>query len=251
VPVDGRLYWDGLFSQNPPVRELVDAQPDEIWVIQINAKEFATEPQSSRDIADRRNELSGNLSLYQELHVIEKIDQLLEEGLLASGGRFRPIVVRIIELERSRISRSLGTVSKLNRDVDFIRELMAHGGKRADEFLAARAFEDAWRARDVDAVVDFFATDAELTSGAPFPERTVVRDKAALREFVQEQVDADVIPDLTRKQVAGDSVTWTLRARSAEDQDAIRGRAEVRFRDGKISRLSLGAGPSADAYAPS
>ena len=25
VPVDGGLYWDGLFSQNPPVRDLLDA----------------------------------------------------------------------------------------------------------------------------------------------------------------------------------------------------------------------------------
>jgi NTE family protein len=27
VPTDGGVYWDGLFSQNPPVRELTDANP--------------------------------------------------------------------------------------------------------------------------------------------------------------------------------------------------------------------------------
>ena len=32
------------------------------------------------EIADRRNELSGNLSLHQELGFIEKINQLLDEG---------------------------------------------------------------------------------------------------------------------------------------------------------------------------
>ena len=36
---DGGTYWDGLFSQNPPVRELTDEGPDEIWVIQINPRE--------------------------------------------------------------------------------------------------------------------------------------------------------------------------------------------------------------------
>ena len=36
VHIDGGVYWDGLFSQNPPIRELLDAEPDEIWVIQIN-----------------------------------------------------------------------------------------------------------------------------------------------------------------------------------------------------------------------
>ena len=30
VKVDGGTYWDGLFSQNPPVRELLDTRPDEL-----------------------------------------------------------------------------------------------------------------------------------------------------------------------------------------------------------------------------
>jgi NTE family protein len=44
VPIEGSLYWDGLFSQNPPVRELPDAQPDEIWVVQVNPPGRASEP---------------------------------------------------------------------------------------------------------------------------------------------------------------------------------------------------------------
>jgi NTE family protein len=139
VRVDDGTYWDGLFSQNPPIKELIDAGPDEIWVIQINPKTRPDEPKNVVDIADRRNELSGNLSLHQELHFIEKIDQLLDEGLLASDGRYKPVVVRLIEL-----SHSLGTVSKLNRDPSFIRSLMRHGEERAADFLASLAFEEAW-----------------------------------------------------------------------------------------------------------
>jgi NTE family protein len=78
VRAGGGTYWDGLFSQNPPVKELIDARPDEIWVIQINPKECEDEPKTVVEIADRRNELSGNLSLYQELRFIEKIDQMLD-----------------------------------------------------------------------------------------------------------------------------------------------------------------------------
>jgi NTE family protein len=70
VHTAGGSFWDGLFSQNPPVRELLDAQPDELWVIQINPKTRSSEPRSVLAIADRRNELAGNLSLYQELHFI-------------------------------------------------------------------------------------------------------------------------------------------------------------------------------------
>jgi NTE family protein len=69
VQIDGGIFWDGLFSQNPPVRELLEAKPDELWLIQINPAARDSEPRSVLDIADRRNELSGNLSLYQELHL--------------------------------------------------------------------------------------------------------------------------------------------------------------------------------------
>ena len=48
---------------------------------------------------------------------------------------------------------------------------MSHGEARADEFLAALAFEKAWRSRDLDAVMSFFADDAEILSSTPFPNR--------------------------------------------------------------------------------
>jgi NTE family protein len=126
VRVDGGTYWDGLFSQNPPVRELVDTRPDELWVIQINPGRWDGEPRTMVEIADRRNELAGNLSLHQELGFIEKVDQLLEEGRLADDGRYKQIVVRLIELARPRLSRSLGTASTLNRDAPFTRVLVAN-----------------------------------------------------------------------------------------------------------------------------
>ena len=133
VPLDGALYWDGLFSQNPPVRELLDLDPDELWVIQINPQQRVTEPTTLLEIADRRNELAGNLSLYQELAFIEKIDRLLESGLLNPGGKYKQVAVRVIELSRSSLPRHLGAESKLNRDPLFIRNLMAHGEDKAEE----------------------------------------------------------------------------------------------------------------------
>jgi NTE family protein len=240
---DGGTYWDGLFSQNPPVRELTDEGPDEIWVVQINPKELDTEPKTVLEIADRRNELSGNLSLYQELHSIEKIDQLLEEGLLSPEGKYKQIVVRVIELVRSRFSRSLGTASKLNRDPRFIKDLMSHGETRADEFLAALAFEDAWRSRDPDAVMSFLADDAELVSSAPFPGRGTYTGRARIRSFVTEQLAEGVRMDLTRKQVARDGASWTLRSlRGGGSPARPKGVAEVQFREGKIKALRLGEG---------
>jgi NTE family protein len=241
-PGDGGTYWDGLFSQNPPVRELTDEGPDEIWVVQINPKELEIEPRTVAEIADRRNELSGNLSLYQELHSIEKIDQLLEEGLLARDGKYKQIVVRVIELSRSRFPQSLGTASKANRDPRFIEDLMSHGEARAEEFLAALAFEDAWRSRDIDAVMSFFDEDAELTSSAPFPVRGPYKDKARIRSFVTEYLAEEVRMDLTKKQVARDGVVWTVRPVTG-DKPANwgEGLVEARFTEGKVKSLRLSA----------
>jgi NTE family protein len=243
---DGGTYWDGLFSQNPPVRELTDEGPDEIWVVQINPKELETEPRTVVEIADRRNELSGNLSLYQELRSIEKIDQLLEEGLLSTDGKYKQIVVRVIELSRSRFSGSLGTASKLNRDPRFIEDLMSHGEARAEEFLAALAFEDAWRKKDPAAVMSFFADDAELVSSSPFPRRGPYRARGQIRPFVAEHLAEEVRVDLTKKQVARNGVAWTIGLLSGEEPaNRVEGVAEAEFRGQKIKALRLSTGTRA------
>jgi NTE family protein len=212
-------------------------------VVQINPKELETEPRTVVEIADRRNELSGNLSLYQELQSIEKMDRLLEEGLLSRDGKYKQIVVRVIELSRSRFPRSLGTASKANRDPLFIKGLMFHGEERAEEFLAALAFEDAWRSREPDAVMGFFADDAELVSSAPFPGRGPYRGRGQIRPFVADHLAEEVRMDLTNKQVARNRVSWTIGWRSGEEPaNDVEGVAEAEFREEKIKTFRLSAG---------
>jgi NTE family protein len=240
---DGGTYWDGLFSQNPPVRELTDERPDEIWVIQINPKERESEPKTVAEIADRRNELSGNLSLHQELGFIERIDQMLEEGHLVRNGKYRQIVVRVIELSRSRFSRFLGTASKLNRDPHFIRDLISHGEARAEEFLTALAFEDAWKSRDPAAIMSFFARDAEIFSSAPFANGGIHKGTREVREFVADILARGVSVDPTRKQVARNGVAWTVRLPADADSPGRRmGIVEAEFQGGSIIALRLGGG---------
>jgi NTE family protein len=236
VHTAGGSFWDGLFSQNPPVRELLDAQPDELWVIQINPTTRSSEPRTVLSIADRRNELAGNLSLYQELHFIEKIDQLLADGLLVGGG-YKQVTVRVIELPRLGSSRWLGPASKVNRDSRFLRSLISKGERQADSFLTALAFERAWRRGDIDGLMHYVADDAELTCAEPFPERGPVRGRE-LREVLR-NLSEDVSIDVTRKQVTGDRTAWTVR--TGTGPTALRGRAEVEFRQNRIVRLRLGS----------
>ena len=54
VSVPGRgMFWDGLFSQNPPIHDLTDYKIDELWVIQINSSSCAKLP--TRDPRDSRS----------------------------------------------------------------------------------------------------------------------------------------------------------------------------------------------------
>ena len=242
VRLEDGTYWDGLFSQNPPVRELLDAGPDELWVIQINPRQRDTEPTTLAEIADRRNELSGNLSLYQELAFIEKIDQLLEAGLLQAGGKYKQVVVRVIELSRASLPGARAA-SKLNRDPQFIQNLIAHGEQQAGEFLAALAFERAWAGNDVAAVMASFAADPEVISAPPFTGHRSRRGSGPARQFVRKQLSAGVRPDLTRKLIAQERVTWTLRRRDEQAGTDLSGQAQAQFRDGKIISLRLGPLP--------
>lgn len=134
VEINGHLHWDGLFSQNPPVQDLmkvdIEKRPDELWISQINPQEFEGEPSTLDVIADRRNELSGNISLNQELRYIEMVNRWINEGKL-SEDEFAET-----EIHRIYMGKKYHYTTKLDRSPGFIRELMELGERRAEEFLS-------------------------------------------------------------------------------------------------------------------
>lgn len=142
IRIEGEIYWDGLFSQNPPVREFVqglerpEQKPDEIWVIRINPERCESEPTRVEEIEDRRNELAGNLSLNQELDFIKKVNEWLTDGTLKSASK-KPIGVHVIAMSEE-VSKTLDYASKLNRAPALIAKLMADGERQAEAFLESR-----------------------------------------------------------------------------------------------------------------
>jgi NTE family protein len=228
IRIDGGAYWDGLFSQNPPVARLLDDDPDELWVVQINPTRRDDEPRTTLDIADRRNELAGNLSLYQELASIEKIDQLLAAGTLTPASGYRQVGVRVLELARSPVTGLLGAASKVNRDVAFLRDLRRRGRGQADVFLAALGFEAAWSAGDLPALralLDGTRVEVEPPFGGPADD-------------VAELLAAGVVRDATRKELVGEDVTWRVHAR-----DGAPGLLTAFFAGGALVALRLGPVP--------
>src|SRR3954454_21286881 len=136
VNADGKLYWDGLFSTNPPVREFTDLpeKPEEVWIVQINPQRRKTEPRLMSEIIDRRNELSGNLSLGQELYFISKINDL-RRAYPVLADRYQEIKIRVVELD----IEDLDYPSKLDRSRELIRHLMHRGEERAEWFFDKRS----------------------------------------------------------------------------------------------------------------
>jgi len=136
-------YWDGLYSQNPPVRDLLDTSsvggtPDEIWVVRINPQEHGELPAhiGLDDIRSRTNALSGNLSLSGELDHIQTVNRWLR----AHGDEHPPlagrkiVTVRTIKM-RDSTARALSHTSKFDRDRGHLEELREEGCTVAREWL--------------------------------------------------------------------------------------------------------------------
>ncbi|MFY4811879.1 patatin-like phospholipase family protein [Haloarcula sp. AONF1] len=131
VELNGHWHWDGLFSQNPPIREFLTSdrpKPDEIWVIQIEPQTRDDRPTSLAEITDRRQELSGNLSLNQELFFVRKVNDWVEKGYL-------PDDFKHVEIRRLGLDEKLTAASKRDRDPRFIEDLMETGRAEANAFL--------------------------------------------------------------------------------------------------------------------
>jgi hypothetical protein len=57
---------------------------------------------------------------------------------------------------------------------------------------------------------------------------------------VRQHLTTDLQLDPTRKQVAGDRVSWTVQANRDHPAERVQGRAEAELRDGKVVALRLG-----------
>ncbi len=89
-------------------------------------------------------------------------------------------------------------------------------------------------------MVAFFADDCDISSEPPFAVLKSQRGKAGVRNFVTAALGRKIRLDLTRKQISGDRVSWRVRLPAGEDGTAVRGLAEARFADGKITSFRLG-----------
>jgi NTE family protein len=125
-------------------------------VIKINPTTCNNIPTSHEEIADRRNELVGNVSLFQSLQKLEVINEFLLMGaftkeFLASRDKKepfkipraghvkeeRPYHIPMIEMSEE-LQKTLTYVSKIDRSPDNLNRLMEDGEKQGRAYLEAR-----------------------------------------------------------------------------------------------------------------
>jgi len=152
VEINGHYYWDGLFSDNPPVKELLrplyvggENVPDEMWVIQINPTSVESLPKTNSQIFDRRNQMEGNVSLQQSLEFVEFCNLLLREKAVSDEvldrigfTRRQPIAVRFVRMS-PELQSTLDYVSKLSREPSQIHRLIEDGEQQGRAFLESLA----------------------------------------------------------------------------------------------------------------
>jgi NTE family protein len=153
------VYWDGLYSQNPPLRQFFDLEPpedrarsaqhrlkakqhrkdekpDQIWIIRVNPKQRQHQLMSTAEKLDRRNELVGNLSLQQELDSIDAMNALIDLFPESLSPCYKKVTYSDgpLSIDEQEVGELLD-VSKLDRTPQFIARLWEHGRNRARVFV--------------------------------------------------------------------------------------------------------------------
>src|SRR5262249_16047350 len=164
VEIDGHGFWDGLFSDNPPVEDLIRPRtvgvanvPDEIWLIKINPTARPKVPLEPDEISDRRNQIEGNISLFHQLDHLELINDMILAGAFKEEflNQFdvksaikipksfadepdKPYHIPCIEMP-TELGNKLTYEDKIDRSPAHIDWLIAQGEAAAARFLEERA----------------------------------------------------------------------------------------------------------------
>jgi NTE family protein len=125
VEIDGRAYWDGGLSANPPILPLVLETPCRtLLVVKLTPDSEPFLPTAAPDIMSRLRRILLNGSLQRDLAALAEMRTLLSRQNLSSGElrRVRDLTVRQVTIDHaffannnngSALSPRLDTLEKL------------------------------------------------------------------------------------------------------------------------------------------
>jgi NTE family protein len=137
IEIDGEAYWDGGYSANPPLRQLViDSDAKDVILVQLMPEEHGEVPHLSPDISRRMQEIAFTTSLHKELEALDDLREVCRQSRTSS-----PICRKLRELRFHRVVASdavegLEHESALDTRWSLIGRLKEHGRSAAEEWLA-------------------------------------------------------------------------------------------------------------------
>jgi NTE family protein len=136
IEIDGEDYWDGGYSGNPTMTPLIqECDSLDTILVQINPIERAGTPRSAREILSRLNEVSFNAVLLKELQMMALLGKMANT---ATGESARWARMRLHRIT-SDLMVELGSSSKLNAELDFLKMMRAEGSRAAKAFYIAHS----------------------------------------------------------------------------------------------------------------
>jgi NTE family protein len=133
VKIDGRYYWDGGLSENPPIFPLIYGceTPDTLLVL-ITPRTGKGEPRDMDRILSRLNQITFNATLRNEMRQIRLLEHLHKIGELKIGTLERAHL-HLIDAEASIEDK--GWQSMVTIDERVITKLFEQGRAASDHFL--------------------------------------------------------------------------------------------------------------------
>ncbi|HEX9463120.1 MAG TPA: patatin-like phospholipase family protein [Alphaproteobacteria bacterium] len=117
VEIDGRTYWDGGYTANPPIDPLRRfLHRARLLLVLVNPRQRAGIPRTAREIAGRLSQVLGNASVWRDLDRLSGYD-----------------AIELPEQQGSAVN-----TDKYNNDWRFIQSLRDQGRAAAEAWLAAR-----------------------------------------------------------------------------------------------------------------
>jgi NTE family protein len=139
VRIDGEAYWDGGFTANPPLRQLVEeSTTDDVLLVQLTPREREGVPHSPGEISRRVAEINFAHALRHELDALAAMAALCDDaGMSDAGlcGRLRRLRLHRIAAEDA--VEGLLDASPIKTDRPLIRRLRGAGQAAAAGWRAA------------------------------------------------------------------------------------------------------------------
>ena len=140
VTIDNVAYWDGGYSANPPLLDLVAvSRAPDLLIVQITPALSTETPTSAQEIMRRLDQITFNSSLQAELASLARRTERSRQlsGLLSSEGRrLRRLAIHHISAEEE--FAGLSDASANNLDWNFLTTLRDHGRAAANTWLVGK-----------------------------------------------------------------------------------------------------------------